>query len=118
MSEGKLGQKKIENIKEVSGAWRNVNSIIAMVGTLLILIGLPLVFQDYYFNILKVKYYFYCTVVIAMAVALIITAIIFYYIYTKEIEGRAIKNIINKLSLCSLSVPDWAVVAFVVEATI
>lgn len=52
MSEGKLGQKKIENIKEVSGAWRNVNSIIAMVGTLLILIGLPLVFQDYYFNIL------------------------------------------------------------------
>lgn len=118
MSEGKLGQKKIENIKEVSGAWRNVNSIIAMVGTLLILIGLPLVFQDYYFNILKVKYYFYCTVVIAMAVALIITAIIFYYIYTKEIEGRAIKNIINKLSLCSLSVPDWAMIAFVVAATI
>ena len=53
-----------------------------------------------------------------MAVALIITAIIFYYIYTKEIEGRAIKNIINKLSLCSLSVPDWAMIAFVVAATI
>ena len=41
--------------------WKKVNSIIAMVGTLLILIGLPLVFQDYYFNLLDVKYYYYCS---------------------------------------------------------
>ena len=39
--------------------WRRTNSRIVSVFTLLILAGLPIVFQDYYFNILVVKYYYY-----------------------------------------------------------
>ena len=57
--------------------WSRTNSRIVSVFTLLILAGLPIVFQDYYFNILVVKYYYYCAMVIGMAVFTAIAAVIY-----------------------------------------
>ena len=98
--------------------WKKVNSIIAMVGTLLILIGLPLVFQDYYFNLLDVKYYYYCAVIIGMIIAIIITACIFLHQDMREFGGGTLKKIVSGFSFCSLRFVDWAMIAFIVAATI
>ena len=53
---------------EVRASWNKASSRLAAVLAVLIMVGLPLVFQDYYFNILQVKYWYYCGVVIAAAV--------------------------------------------------
>ena len=52
---------------EVRASWNKASSRLAAVLAVLIMVGLPLVFQDYYFNILQVKYWYYCGVVIAGA---------------------------------------------------
>ena len=48
--------------------WKKTNSVIAGVFTVAIIAGLPIIFRDYYFDILNVKYYFYCGCVIGMTV--------------------------------------------------
>ena len=45
---------------EVCASWNKASSRLAAVLAVLIMVGLPLVFQDYYFNILQVKYWYYC----------------------------------------------------------
>ena len=42
---------------EVRASWNKASSRLAAVLAVLIMVGLPLVFQDYYFNILQVKYW-------------------------------------------------------------
>ena len=37
-----------------------------------VLIGLPIVYGDYYYNILEVKYFYYCGFIITMLVALFV----------------------------------------------
>mgnify|MGYP000573913978 CR=1 FL=1 len=63
---------------EVRASWNKASSRLAAVLAVLIMVGLPLVFQDYYFNILQVKYWYYCGVVIAAAVIYVIMAVIFW----------------------------------------
>ena len=53
---------------EVRTSWNKTSARIAAALAILIMVGLPLVFQDYYFNILQVKYWYYCGVVIAAVV--------------------------------------------------
>ena len=55
-------------ISQFRDEWRKTNSRIVGALTLLILAGLPIIYQDYYFNILVVKYYYYCAMIIGMAV--------------------------------------------------
>ncbi len=64
-------------ISQFRDEWRRTNSRIVGAFTLLILAGLPLVYQDYYFNILVAKYYYYCAMVIGMAVFTAIAAVIY-----------------------------------------
>ena len=62
-------------IEQFRSDWRKTNGRIIGVFTLLILAGLPIVYQDYYFNILVVKYYYYCAMVIGMAVFTVIACL-------------------------------------------
>ena len=57
--------------------WKRINSMVVGLFTLLILAGVPVIFRDYYFDILTFKYHFYCAVVILMVLVLLIVAIIF-----------------------------------------
>ena len=98
--------------------WHRTNSRIVSVFTLLILAGLPIVFQDYYFNILQVKYWYYCGVVIAAAVIYVIMAVIFWNRDRKWCDGALLKGLKSNLSLKSLTVAEWAMLAFLLASAI
>ena len=47
-------------MKDLMKRWKLANEVIACITTVIIISILPLVFHDYYFDILDTKYYFYC----------------------------------------------------------
>lgn len=79
--------------EEVHASWNKASSRLAAVLAVLIMVGLPLVFQDYYFNILQVKYWYYCGVVIAAAVIYVIMAVIFWNRDRKWCDGALLKGL-------------------------
>lgn len=89
-------------ISQFRDEWRKTNSRIVGALTLLILAGLPIIYQDYYFNILVVKYYYYCAMIIGMAVFTAIAAFVYVrrdrLLYGGEVMKTIrseIKNIIS-----------------------
>lgn len=98
--------------------WRRTNSRIVSVFTLLILAGLPIVFQDYYFNILVVKYYYYCAMVIGMAVFTAIATVIYIRRDRLLYGGEVMKMIRSEVKISALTVVDWAMIAFALSAAI
>lgn len=98
--------------------WKRINSIVVGVFTLLILAGVPVIFRDYYFDILTFKYHFYCAVVILMVLVLLIVAIIFINIDNRNYEGKNRAAIINGINIRSLSAADWAMLAFFMAVVI
>jgi len=56
---------------EQTGAKRTWNSVVAAVHVVSVFLILPLVYRDYYYDILQVKYYFYLGCVIVMAVLML-----------------------------------------------
>lgn len=98
--------------------WKRINSIVVGLFTLLILAGVPVIFRDYYFDILTFKYHFYCTVVILMVLVLLIAAIIFINIDNRNYEGKNRAAIINGINIRSLSAADWAMLAFFMAVVI
>ena len=103
---------------EVRASWNKASSRLAAVLAVLIMVGLPLVFQDYYFNILQVKYWYYCGVVIAAAVIYVIMAVIFWNRDRKWCDGALLKGLKSNLSLKSLTVAEWAMLAFLLASAI
>lgn len=98
--------------------WKRINSIVVGLFTLLILAGVPVIFRDYYFDILTFKYHFYCAVVILMVLVLLIAAIIFINIDNRNYEGKNRAAIINEINIRSLSAADWAMLAFFMAVVI
>ena len=82
-----------------------------------VLIGLPIVYGDYYYNILEVKYYYYCGCIITMLVALFVYGIIKM---TREKRwGRIqIRNLKNVKILEIFSIPDLMLIMFLIVAAI
>lgn len=83
-------------------------TVIAGIFVILILCLFPLVYTDFYFNILETKYFFYCGCVIITVVCMFIYSLsgglgqtIAYW------NGWNLKKFAK-----NLSVPDWAVLAF------
>lgn len=105
-------------ISQFRNEWRRTNGKIVGIFTLLILAGLPIVFQDYYFNILVVKYYYYCAMVIGMAVFTAIAAIIYIRRDRLLYGGEVMKTIRSEIKLSSLTIVDWAMIAFMLSAAI
>lgn len=105
-------------ISQFRNEWRRTNGKIVGIFTLLILAGLPIVFQDYYFNILVVKYYYYCAMVIGMAVFTAIAAVIYIRRDRLLYGGEVMKTIRSEIKLSSLTIVDWAMIAFMLSAAI
>lgn len=105
-------------IEQFRSDWRKTNGRIIGVFTLLILAGLPIVYQDYYFNILVVKYYYYCAMVIGMAVFTVIAAIVYIRRDRLCYEGEVLRTIRRDSKLSSLKATDWAMLAFALSAVI
>lgn len=105
-------------IRQFRDEWHKTNSGIVGIFTLLILAGLPIVYQDYYFNILVVKYYYYCAMILGMAVFTAIAA--FIYIRRDRIlyGGEVVKTIRKDMKWSSLTIADWAMAAFTLSAVI
>ena len=85
---------------------RNIFDGIMSIYTLIIMCVFPVVYDNFYFNILETKYRFYCIAAIAMMVVMFV-----YGMYTnKLIDG--LKGFQIKKAAKSLTVVDWAVLAF------
>ena len=63
-------------MKDLMKRWKLANEVIACITTVIIISILPLVFHDYYFDILDTKYYFYCGTVICMATVMLLLTLI------------------------------------------
>ena len=63
-------------MKDLMKRWKLANEVIACITTVIIISILPLVFHDYYFDILDTKYYFYCGTVICMAAVMLLLTLI------------------------------------------
>ena len=103
---------------EVRASWNKTSARVAAALAILIMVGLPLVFQDYYFNILQVKYWYYCGVVIAAAVIYVIAAAVFWNKDRKWCDGALLKEFKSNLSLKSLTAAEWAMLAFLLASAI
>ena len=98
--------------------WKKTNSVIAGIFTVAIIAGLPVIFRDYYFDILNVKYYFYCGCVIGMTVFILLAAIVYAVKDWKRNQFSHVKELARALHLRSLRAPDWAMLAFLAAALI
>lgn len=96
---------------------RNWPALIVGLHVVAVLVGLPIVYGDFYYNILEIKYYYYCGCAIAMFVALLVYGIIkmiqargpkrFWAIFFKEAKFWKV-----------FTVPDLILIAFWVFAII
>lgn len=98
--------------------WKKVNGIAAGILALILLAALPLVFRDYYFDILTVKYMFYYGTVILMTVVMLIIAIIFLCIDGGRYDWGAVKIIKAGFRIKSFRKSDWAMIAFLIATAI
>ena len=99
-------------------SWRKTNAKIASIFTIAILAGLPVVFYDYYFDILQIKYYFYCGSVIGMTVLIVIAALYYGIMDYRRFQLRHIKQLKKDFTIKSLCATDWAMLAFLAAALI
>lgn len=101
-----------EKIINLLAAWRKYNSVIAGIFTVLIIFVFPLVFHDYYYDILVAKYIFYYGSVILMIVAMLVGVFFFWYKDKREIGGNAVKEMRSNAKLNALKMSDWAMIIF------
>lgn len=99
-------------------SWKKINTYIAGIFAVLILAVFPLAFRHFYFDILTAKYQYYYVGVITTAVVMIMVALFFLYRDKHEYGGENIKRIIRTFSIRKLKAADWAMLAFVLMATI
>ena len=107
-----------EKIINLLAAWRKYNSVIAGIFTVLIIFVFPLVFHDYYYDILVAKYIFYYGSVILMIVAMLVGVFFFWYKDKREIGGNAVKEMRSNAKLNALKNSDWAMIIFLIAVTI
>lgn len=97
---------RIKKKTNTKSSFQEVAAFILGIFVICILCLLPVVFTDYYFNILETKYLFYCAVSCGMIVILLVCGLY---------SGKAIAFIKEgkfKTAWRSLSFVDWAMIAF------
>ncbi|MFR5666448.1 MAG: O-antigen ligase family protein [Enterocloster bolteae] len=107
-----------EGTKKLLEAWRKFNSFVVGIFTVLIISVFPLVFHDYYHDILVVKYVFYYGSVILMIVVMLAGAVFFFYKDKHELGGNAVKEMCSKAKLDALKKSDWAMMFFLIAVTV
>ena len=93
--------KKLKEEQDLLISWRRVNQIISCVSVILVIAVLPLVYHNYYYDILTVKYIFYYGTIILMAIVMLITAIIFLYKDSRYYSKEKYKVLKKKFSIKS-----------------
>ena len=88
-------------MKNLMKRWKLANEVIACITTVIIISILPLVFHDYYFDILDTKYYFYCSTVICMAAVMLLLTLIVLWLNKGTIVITP-----------KLRKSDWAMISF------
>ena len=99
-------------------SWKRANEIITGFFIVAILAIFPLVFYDYYFDILDVKYMFYYGSVILFTVVILITAFIYMYIDARDYQWENSRCIFKQLQRKSLRRSDWAMIFFMIAVSI
>jgi len=107
-----------EGTKKLLEAWRKFNSFVVGIFIVLIISVFPLVFHDYYHDILVVKYVFYYGSVILMIVVMLAGAVFFFCKDKHELGGNAVKEMCSKAKLDALKKSDWAMMFFLIAVTV
>lgn len=97
---------RIKKKQETKSSFQENAALIMGIFTLVVLCIFPLVFHNYYFDILETKYQFYCA-----AAGIAIAAMALYGL----LSGRVVKyfkNFDGKAFIKGLNVVDWAMLAF------
>lgn len=110
--------KTMQGPESLAKTWKNVNGIIAGIFALILISVLPLIYRDFYFDILTVKYRFYYATVILMTVVMLITAIVFVCIDGVSYSWGTIKFLKNGFCKRFIRKSDWAMFAFLVAVAI
>lgn len=95
-------------------SYKKFVSLTVTVFTIIIITILPLIFKNYYFDISKVKYEFYCLLVILMAVFVIFITFIFIIIDKAIYSLKNTKLLMSSLSIRSVKFTDIAMIAFLI----
>lgn len=98
--------------------WKRLNEIVVGIFTILIIAIFPLVFHNYYFDILIVKYVFYYGTVILMMVIMLIITIVFLCIDGCRYQWKHMSIIKRNFSRKTLRKSDWAMIAFLIAVAI
>jgi len=97
---------RIKKKQETKSGFLENAALIAGIFTLVVLCIFPVVYHNYYFDILETKYVFYCAVAITAIVAMTLYGLISGRMvkYFKDFNGKAM--------IKGLNVVDWAMLAF------
>lgn len=93
--------------------WKKTNSLITGIFVLFMLALFPLLYHDYYFDILVFRYQVYYVLVIVLCIMILINTLVFFYRDWKENDGVNFKIKFSKIDWKSIRGVDWAMFAFV-----
>ena len=93
-------------------SWKRANEIIASIYIVAILAIFPLVFNNYYYDILRVKYMFYYSSVIALFVLILMAALIYMYVDARDYQWENTRYVIKQFRKKALNIADWAMIIF------
>ena len=99
-------------------SWKRTNEIIASIYIVAILAIFPLVFHNYYYDILRVKYMFYYSSVIILFVLILMAALIYMYVDARDYQWENTRYVIKRFRKKALNIADWAMIIFMVAVTI
>lgn len=102
-----MSNKNKHKTQNLDSGKQNRSSRIMGCFVIIILCIFPLIYHDYYFDILETKYLFFCLTVILMIISMLINGML----------NRRMQLDIRKF-IHSFTLPDWALVSFLGIATI
>lgn len=118
----KKEKKEVQVQSKFAASWKKANAVAALLLALAVCVVLPIIFQDYYFNILTVKYWFYCGSVIAAAAAVLGIAAVYSLKDSRKSSRKDRqkhwREMLSDFSLKNMSAPDWAMLLFFAAALI
>lgn len=118
MENTEIEEKSGSEMRDLIASWKKANEIIVNICILLIIAALPLVFHNYYFDILPVKYIFYYGTILTTIVAMLIVAIIFLFMDGRNYQWVNMKRIIKNFNIRSIRKSDWAMIVFLIAVGI
>lgn len=99
-------------------SWKRVNGTIVGIFVFVIISVFPLVFHDFYFDILNTKYRFYYVSVLLTVITMLLVAVIFIVKDGKYYQWQNLRQIRVNLNIKSIRGCDWAMIVFVAASIV